>query len=153
MPDLLAFLGRRSVVPAGTRRPLRVQDTQRILKIARDTDDPHVLAGAAVALLSASFRRVAEPVLVQKILQTAPDALFAAALFGEPVPPQIEDRDLGPPGTEVRVAESVARGVLREPDKYPFQTVCQAAGFLADQPQAGIPPLLREEARFGISAA
>jgi hypothetical protein len=149
LPDLLAFLGEYSSVRIGMGTPLRIQDTQRILKIARNTDDPNVLAGAATALMSANFLRIAEPTLIQKILQGAPEVPLATMLLGV-YKMQIEDREQESFGKEIKTVEQVARGVLDTPDKYAFETVCRAADFLAEHQHIEFSPLLYEEENLGI---
>lgn len=150
LPDLLVFIAECSFVAIGAETPLRVQDVQRILKIARNTDDPNVLAGVAVTLMNANFLRIAESGLVQKILQAAPDSTFATILF-RVHKTQIEDRDQESFAKEIKTVKQVARDVLGTPDKYSFHTVCQAADFLAEHQQVDLPPLLHEEENLGIS--
>lgn len=149
LPDLLAYLGERSFVVIGVGAPLRVQDTQRILKIARNTDVPNVLAGVASALLRASFIRIAESELVQKILQAAPDDTFATMLF-RVHKTQIEDRDQESFAKEIKTVEQVARGVLNTPEKYAFKTVCLAADCIAEHQHVDFKPLLYEQENLGI---
>jgi hypothetical protein len=149
LPDLLVSLGKYKFVRIGAGAPLRVQDTQRILKVARNTDDSETLAGVAVALLSASFLRIAEPSLVLKILRAAPKALLASVLFGI-YRTQIEGREPDSFGKEIRTVEEVAEGVLNVPSEYTFRTVCQAADFLAEHKQVSFPPLLHEEGKLEI---
>jgi hypothetical protein len=110
---------------------LRVQDTQRILKIARDTDDSKILAGIATALVSASFLRIAEAELILKLLRFDSNTLLASVLFMTNKV-LIQDRDPASLTKEIGLIEEVARGVLGKPEAYPFQTVCQASDFLAE---------------------
>jgi len=149
LPDLLVSLSEYNFVRIGAGAPLRVQDTQRILKIARNTDDPRTLAGIATALLNARFLRIAEPSLILKILRAAPKALFLSVLF-RIYRTQIEGRDADSFGKEIRTVEEVAKGVLDMPDEYTFRTVCQAANFLAEHKQVSFGPLLHEEGNLGI---
>ena len=149
LPDLLASLSEYHFISVGTGAALRVQDTQRILKIARNTDDPKVLAGVATTLLSASFLRIAKPRLILKLLRVDSDEALASGLFGI-YKMQLEDRDPDSLTKEIRVVEEVARGVLDMPDSYPFGTVCQAADFLAEHSRIDLPPLLDEEEKLGI---
>lgn len=149
LPDLLVSLGEYQSVRIGAGAPLRVQDTQRILKIARNTDDPRTLAGVATALLKANFLRIAEPNLILKILRAAPKDIFVSRLF-RISRTQIEGRETDSFGKEIRTVEAVARGVLGMPDEYMFRTVCRAADFLAEHKQVSFPPLLRREENLGI---
>ena len=150
LPDLLASLGKRRSVSIGSGAPLRVQDTQRILKIARNTEDSAILAGVATALLGASFLRIAKPSLILKILHAAPNTPLGPMLFAV-YKIQPEDRDPDSFSKEIKTIGDVASGILDNPDYYAFQTVCQAAGFLAEHTQVSFPPLLHEEENLGIS--
>ncbi len=149
LPNMLTFLAQCHFVYVRTGNSLRVQDTQRILKIARKTDDPDVLIGVATALLGSSFLRIAKAELIQKILQAAPETPFAGMLFRK-YKTQIEDHDQELFGKEINTVEQIARGVLDTPISYGFQTVCQAADFLAEHQHIGFPPLLNVEEKLGI---
>ena len=149
LPELLVFIGKKSFVSFDGKASLRVQDTQRILKIARNTDNPDILAGVAAALMNASFLRIAESELVQKILQTAPEVPLATVLFRLHKSP-LEHREHKTFAKEIKTVEQVARGVLDAPEKYAFQTVCLAAEFIAEHQQLESQPLLYEEENLGI---
>ncbi len=149
LPDLLVFIAECSFVAIGAEAPLRVQDTQRILKIARNTDDPNVLAGVATALMNASFLRIAESGLLQKILQAAPQVPLPTVLF-RVHENSIEDGEQKSFGKEIKTVEQVARGVLNTPEKYAFKAVCLAADFIAEHQHVDFQPLLYEEERLGI---
>jgi hypothetical protein len=149
LPDLLATLSECHFVRIGVGAPLRVQDTQRILKIARNTNDPQTLAGAATVLSCASFLRIAKPQLILKLLRADSGGPFASMLF-RIYKMQPEDRDRDSFSKEIRTVEEVAHGVLEMPDVYPFQTVCRAADFLAEHSQINLRPLLYEEGELGI---
>jgi len=148
LPDLLNMLGKYRFVYAPSKL-LRVQDTQRILKIARGTDDPNTLAGIATALVSAGFLRIAETELILRLLQVDSNILLASVLF-KINKVLTEDRDMASLTKEIGLIEKVARGVLGKPEVYPFQIVCQASDFLAEHSRVELPPLLQEEERLGI---
>ena len=57
LPALMRFVGERKVIGVGPRARLRVQDTQRILKICRETEEERVLKGGATMLLNRKFQR------------------------------------------------------------------------------------------------
>ena len=149
LPDLLVFIGECSFVDIGAEASLRVQDTQRILKIARNTDDPNILAGVAAALMNASFLRIAESELVQKILQAASEVPLAALLFSL-YESRIEGHEQNSFGKEIKTVEQVARGIFDTPEKYAFKTVCLAADFIAEHQHVDFQPLLYEEENLGI---
>ena len=69
---LLRFVGDRRPAGASYHPRLKVQDSQRILKICRGTTDEEVLQGAASILMHASIARIAEPDLIVKLLSAAP---------------------------------------------------------------------------------
>lgn len=148
LPDLLNVLGKYRFVHAPTKS-LRVQDTQRVLKIARSTDDPNVLAGIATALVSANFLRIAEAEIILKLLRVDSNILLASVLF-KTYEVLTEDRDPASITKEIGLIEEVAQGVLNKPEVYPFQTVCQALDFLAEHSRIELPPLLHEEEKLGI---
>ena len=81
LPRVLKFLGDRRVLgfPYGAR--LRVQDTQRILKICRKSDDPEILSGAATVLVIAAFARLAEPEVIARLLGAAPFGQLGGLIF------------------------------------------------------------------------
>jgi hypothetical protein len=144
LPALLDVLGEYRFVRTRTKS-LRVQDTQRVLKIARGTDDPKTLAGVATVLVSAGFLRIAEAALILKILRVDSNMLLASILFNT-----FTDEVLAgnPDRTsftkEIGVIEEVARGILGKPEVYPFQTVCRAADFLAEHNRIELSPLLHD---------
>ncbi len=148
LPELLTSIGQRRFLNVGAA-PLLVQDTQRILKIARETDDPGVLAGAASALRYARFIRIAEPELILKLFRsTAGDDLaittFNAYKFGARV------YGTEPPAKELEKTRTLARSISKEPERFRFQIACTAAEFLAEYEQVGFPPLLHEEGELNI---
>ena len=84
MEAILRFIGSRAV-PIGPfyygERRVRVQDTRRILKIARQTNEPSVLRGAAAVLINAKFARLADQKLVRKILVASPGSPLVMRVF------------------------------------------------------------------------
>ena len=149
LPELLLFIGERSFSSIGKTALLRVQDTQRILKTARNTDNPNILKGVANALRNASFLRIAEAELLQKILQYAPDVPLAYLLF-RVHKNRNEERENKTLDKEIKTVEQVARGVFDAPEKYSFSTVCLAADFMVEHQQLDLQPLLLEEKNLGI---
>lgn len=143
LPDLLNVLGKYRFVHAQGRL-LRVQDTQRVLKIARGTDDTNTLAGVASALVSAGFLHIAETELILKLLRVDSNNLFASAIFTRNRV-LTEERDPDSLTKEIGLIEKVARGILSKPQAYPFQTICQASNFLAEHRRVELPSLLQEE--------
>ena len=144
MEALLRFVGRHRVPSfaryLGKRRLLKVQDTQRILKICRETHDPEILRGAAVVLINATFERLAEPTLVQKILSATRDIRFAMQLFETRTRVRVQKRDSDPK----KLALSVARLILHHPGAHPFYVENMAAAFLAEVEAQRSKPLFEE---------
>ena len=124
----------------GEPRLLKVQDTQRILKICRETQDSVILQGASNLLTSATFERLAKPVLVQKILSAAPNIWLVMRLFDTRASNRVQNRD----SDDEKLALSVARLILRQPEGYSFYVVNAAAGFLAEVEAQRSKPLFEE---------
>jgi len=148
--SLLKFLGQHRFVNKSTK-PLLIQDTQKILKIARNTNDHEILAGVTVALANASFLRIAEAKLILKLLQTNsdPDSSFSCTLF-KLSNELFESRDLDSHSKEIELIEKIVKEVFDKPKNYPFKTVCQAANFFAEHKRSDLTPLLDEEKKLGI---
>jgi len=148
--NLLKFLGKHCFVNESVK-PLLVQDTQKILKIARNSNDHEILTGVTVALANANFLRIAEATLILKLLQTNsdPDSSFACTLF-KLSNELTEGHDLDSSTKEIELIEEVIKGVFDKPKKYPFKTVCQVANFFAEHKRIDLPPLLDEEKKLGI---
>ena len=113
--------------PIGPR--LRVQDTQRILKICRGANDPAILKGGANVLTYAKFRRIAEPSLVVKLLSAAPRGTLVARVF-EGTGTNVRGERMGK--VERALAKDVARLIMEETEEHPFQVVNGAAAFLSE---------------------
>jgi len=140
MPNLLRWLGENQFVFDSGADKLRVQDTNRILKIARQHDDPQILRGAAVALSAATFQRFAEPDVILKILQSNPQVRFSDMLFPKEVHVTTSDgRALS--GQEIELSKSLATSILNSAKRYPFQIVCKAAKFATNNFQLNLMPL------------
>ncbi len=150
LPELLEFLGKCEFGNVGMGGSLRVQDTQRILKIARNTEDPAILSGVSVALMVAKFLRLAEVDLIAKILQAKPSARFSRTLF-DIYDFSIEDRNPSLFSKELLTIEQLAKRIFSSPEDYSFYDICRATNFLAERNPTDYPPLLSEESNFGIS--
>ncbi len=148
LPNLLDLLGKHQFVHTGGAK-LRVQDTQRLLKIARNTDNPKTLSTIAIVLSTASYVRIAKPALILKLLRSDFGIYLAPNLF-RTYNPLNEEYGMVSSTKEVGLIEEVSRGVLSKPNEFPFETVCQAADFLAEHSPIELPPLLCEEEQLGI---
>ena len=143
LPKVLRFLGARRVVgfPYGGR--LRVQDTQRILKICRKSDDPEILRGAATVLVVATFAGVARPEIIVKLLAAAPFSQLCEWTFGTNREGPGES-DTGRRDKEWRLSREVAGLVMQEAERYPFRIVSGAAAFVAEIDASDSTPLFKE---------
>ena len=135
---LLRFVGAREVTGRIVGRRLKVQDTRRILKICRNTDDGDTLRGAAAMLSNAKFARIVEPKLLVKIMGAAPASQLVNRVFG--------DRDARSEGRrmeadEVRLAQEASRLVLERSTEFPFRVVNCAAVFAREVDVHGSTPL------------
>jgi hypothetical protein len=138
LEKMLDIVGQYRIISLSVR-PLRVQDIQRILKVARHTDSPVTLAGVAAALSNANFLRVAETELILKILRADSGDQLAPALFWNRRADELGAASLA---KENGLIEKVARGVMSRPDDYPFRTVCGAAAFIVQYFPIELTPLL-----------
>ena len=128
LAELLRFFGARRIERGILRaRRLHVNDTRRILKVCRETDDEEILIGAAGVLVNARFGRVAPPELVLKILLAAPSSQFVDRVFRAG-----RTGDSGGEDAQRSLAQNVARSILDEPFGYPFWTTNRAIAFLAE---------------------
>ena len=131
MEKLLRFVGSHTVPIYTwhyTTRRLMVGDTRRILKICRETQDPEILKGAAIVLMHATFERLAQPELVQKILSAAPDSPLVMRVFG--ASNSIRERKLD--SHSKQLALDVARRIVGQPEAHAFRVVNIAADFLTE---------------------
>ena len=143
METVLRFIGSRAD-PIGPfyygERRVKVHDTRRILKIARETQEQAVLRGAAAVLVNATFARLAEPELVKKIVVASSGSPFVLRVFG--THDSIRGRDEEPKLREL--AREVAAGILEQPEMHPFSVVNRAAVFLAEVEAVRNVPLFEE---------
>lgn len=147
LSQLLKFLAERRVVGLSRRIRLRVQDTQRVLKLCRRTGDDDVLRGAATVLLSATFAKIAEPLLVAKILAAAPAGRFVTQVLRTArESPQGGDRSEQEP--ERNLSHAVAKLVLSEPERYPSRVINQAASVEAERSAGPSAPLFKEHPKL-----
>ena len=136
--ELLRFVGGREVTGRIVGRRLKVQDTRRILKICRNTDDRDTLRGAAAMLSNATFSRITEAELLVKILAAAPSSHLVNRVFG--------NRDVRSEGRrmeadEVKLAEEASRLILDGAMQQPFRVVNRAAVFSRETDARGSTPL------------
>lgn len=145
LAQLLRLIGRRGVTGLFIGRLLRVQQTQRILRICRETDDIRTLQGTAALLPNATFARLAEPNLIVKILSAAPSSQLVTRVL--PTTGAVAGgRQLD--SREKELARHVARLILDEPELHPFRIVNRAAAFTAEADPHGSTPLFEDRPDF-----
>ena len=143
LPQLLRFVGERTVVGFPHQQRLKVQNTQRILKICRRTDDQEVLRGAATIFLNASIIRIAEPKLIVKILSAAPSSQLVARVFST-MREYSDESDVNIREKDLSIVQTVAQMILDNPQRYSFRIVSTAVAFLAETKASENTPLFKE---------
>ena len=131
LESLLRFIGCRTIASGHwyfLDQRIKVQDTQRILKVCRRTEERDVLQGASIVLMNATFGRLAETELILKILAASQGSPLGSRIFNSHEGGIMGEQD---PSLK-EFALSVARGVLRQPDDYPFEVANLAAVFLSE---------------------
>ena len=126
---LLRMVGERGVRGRRFAGRLRVQDTQRILKICRQTDDRRVLMGAAEVMTQASFVRIAEVDLVVRLLSAAPSSILVHRVLNVSSEAGM-GRQFGL--DERQMAENASRCIVERQDEHPFYVVNRALAVLRE---------------------
>ena len=139
LESLLRFIGCRPIASGPwyfLDQRIKVQDTQRILKVCRRTEERDVLQGASIVLMNATFGRLAETELVLKILAATQGSPLGTRIFNSHEGVGMGEQD---PSLK-ELALTVARGVLRQPDDYPFEVANLAAVFVREvEAQRNVP--------------
>lgn len=143
----LRFLGTKEIAGWDWGEPLRVQETQRILKICRSTEEQEVLRGAGTVLANAAFGGIAKADEIARLLRTVPDGALVRRLFDSYRDPMHAVRTKVA-GRMWQLAEDVARCVLNDPDGYPFSVVSGASEFLGETESRKSVALFDECPRF-----
>ena len=142
LAQLLRFLGERTVVGYTRQARLMVNDTRRVLRVCRGTDDVELLKGASTVLVNATFSRIAEPDLIMRLLAAAPTSQLVNRVFGRPG--EYFVRGVEGRGEAVAVGRAVASSVLADPDRYSVRVASRAAGFLIETEGSRTMPLFEE---------
>ena len=146
LAELLGFLGERRVFVYGREAALRVQDTQRILKLCRRTEEQGLLRGAATALMNASFSRVAEPKVIAKILAAAPESQLVGRVFwGDE---QQWRAGAGGRGRARDLGRGVAEEILRDAERYGTRVVSGAAAVMRETERFEAGALFEDQGRL-----
>jgi hypothetical protein len=133
-PDFLRLIGRLDFRMAVIQRPLRVAYINRILSIARRSDDELVVAGSIISVVGSRFYKLAGVDLLLKMLanREAGAALAQLTFRGQVIGD--ETRDL-------TVVQEVARSIMRRPERFELYTVQAATSFWAEHTRGEFPPL------------
>lgn len=141
LKQLLKTLSSRSFEPDRFGRPLIVQNTQRILKLARSTRSANISEGALVALSSSKFLNLAGRDLTLKMVASALTKLSVAQrLFSA----RRQD------SRESNVLLETARSILRNPSDFQVGLGVAAASFLSEHLSIRYSPLITLEAELGL---
>ncbi len=136
---LLVSLSERYIESYTDSAPLLTSDVQRILRIARNTNDPKLLSGALIALSSSKFLRLAGPQLTLKMIRAdLTKADFAVPLFN------LENRDNELADTK-EIIKEIAIGILESPKDYALKVILAATNYLAQYAPVNFSPLLSME--------
>ena len=143
MENLLKFMGSREIDSNAldySNKRLLVNDTRRVLKICRGTEDPMVLRGASILLMSATFWRLADSEVMLRILSVAPASQLVSKVFEtrERVGRQKQGLHAKKLGLDV------AHKIMAKADAYPFQLVNSAAIYLNEMEVSQSSPLFRD---------
>ncbi len=143
METLLRFMGSREIyddVWKYHNKLLMVNDTRRVLKICRVTEDPIILRGAAILLTSATFAKVADSEVMLKILSVAPANPLVSRVFE--TREGVRGQELGPHVKQLGL--DIAHKIMEQADAYPFQLVNSAAIFLNEMEVNRSSPLFED---------
>lgn len=141
LESLLVTLSERQFELNTSGPPLVVQNIQRILKIARNTEDPALLEGCLVALSTSKFLKMAGSDTVLKLIRSANrKAEVSQALFTKP------REDVA----DINVLTESASSIVQHPGKYPFGVRIAAAYYLADHVPVSQPPLVELQTQLGL---
>jgi len=146
LPQLLSKISDLDFRAVGPAPGLLAQDLQRIVKIVRNTHDQKILRGAAVALSTSKFIRLAGQETILKIVQ-AENGSQPIDLLGKAS--QFSDRHSEP--DQAGIVEDVAKTIMRRQMEFPFRARTWAASYLAARPQRGVAPLLSLEDDLGLA--
>jgi NACHT domain len=146
LPELLRFLSRCRLSRHTAGAPLMVQQMQRILRIAKTSDDSEVLAGALVALLDSTFLQVAKSELIEKMLAAErTDSKAINSLFN----PTNTDPHMAR-SKDIFVIDKLARKIIQDHEKFPFRTVTESAAYVAEHEVLNQQPLMLQEQALGL---
>jgi len=137
---LLRLVGNRGLKGIHVGGRLKVQDTQRILKVCRHTDDVETLSGAGSILAQSTFARIAEVDLVVKLV-AAPSSLLLSRVLNV-ASERVGGRRLK--DSERELANNVAQRILGRPEQHPFRVVNRALAFSAEADVGRTTPLFEE---------
>jgi hypothetical protein len=149
LPDALKLMGKMNFIdsPIPGERRLRVQDTRRILDLARRSKDSDQIRGVATALRVAKFDRIAKPELLLKILKLTHNSALGTMLFRKDQTPVREEETTS---AEKRALEIITHEMFENPGDFGFKELCRAAILYSTQCSPSLPPLAKIESNLKI---
>jgi hypothetical protein len=147
LSELMTLVPRfRSFLPIGGDLRVSTQSRERLLALARDSDDPTVLRGALEILVDAQFEGVAGVDLVEKLVRIgSSETDLAARLFMG-----YRLRRIRGSSKQSEALLELATRILRNPDGVRFGIVTAAATYVTEHAPINLSPLLVDEERLGI---
>jgi hypothetical protein len=134
---ILEFFGRSRFslqMSSSTFKPLHVNDIRRIIKIVKNSDDPIIIRGAAVALIRSNFVNVASFDVILKLLNIYPQS---ALIF-----------DLSS-GLSLKIYRA-AEYVMQNPRDFSLKVQNAATSYLGNNSSYNLTPLINLETELEI---
>jgi hypothetical protein len=148
LENLLRYLGRGKVIRTRLGNPLLTKDMNRILKIARKTDDRDILLGAFEAVSVSKYLKTAGPQLLSRMIKEGiKSGHFISLLTTERHMNREKMSD-----REREILLNITKKVLETPEDYSFLIRTQSAKYIAEHVQPTLRPLLEVEEEFGIKS-
>jgi hypothetical protein len=149
--DLLIGLREFSFVQRDAEKLLSARDTLRVVNIVRVKNDPKILQGAQIALLSAtSVKRIPSEILLKLLRADNRGTLYSTRLFSYMRLTSVYNQEKKKDPAEIAIRIEVAKQILVAPDDYASNMVSAAATFVIENSPLSLSPLKNEEERLRI---
>jgi hypothetical protein len=116
------------------RTPLKTANLQKILAIARRSNEEDVIAGSIIAVAGSKFLRLSGNDLLLKMLANKRQGRHLAQLIFRGLLP-------GHGPEQLSILQALAKGVMGNPKNYEMYTVLAAANFWAEHSRSKLLPL------------
>lgn len=134
----LDFLSKSDFLFYAYGPPLLTPDLQRIIKIARATNEASLLRSINLTLSTSKYIKIAGKELLLKFLRVSKSSRWSnASLFNKRYRLH-GDVD----NEEIEILDDVAKEILKSPNDFPFFIRCAAADYLVERSPLNLPPLL-----------